>query len=89
MYVCIVPLKYIEYGVYGDLIIIYPKPYSMYLIKGDYVRVCMYVCTHVNISFCSPRRKHPQLPEGGFSDEIYSLNSILVINIITNAVSSY
>ena len=27
----IVPLKYIEYGVYGDLIIIYPKPYSIYL----------------------------------------------------------
>ena len=25
------PLKYIEYGVYGDLIIIYPKPYSIYL----------------------------------------------------------
>ena len=27
----IVPLKWIEYGVYGDLIIIYPKPYSIYL----------------------------------------------------------
>ena len=27
----IVPLKYIEYGVYGKLIIIYPKPYSIYL----------------------------------------------------------
>ena len=27
----IVPLKYIECGVYGDLIIIYPKPYSIYL----------------------------------------------------------
>ena len=27
----IVPLKQIEYGVYGDLIIIYPKPYSIYL----------------------------------------------------------
>ena len=26
----IVPLKKIEYGVYGDLIIIYPKPYSIY-----------------------------------------------------------
>ena len=25
----IVPLKYIEYGVYGDLVIIYPKPYSI------------------------------------------------------------
>ena len=25
------PFKYIEYGVYGDLIIIYPKPYSIYL----------------------------------------------------------
>ena len=32
----IVPLKQTEYGVYGDLIIIYPgpKPYSIYL-KGD------------------------------------------------------
>ena len=30
----IVPLKYIEYGVYGDLIITYQKPYSIYL-KGD------------------------------------------------------
>ena len=27
---CIVALKYIEYGVYGDLMIIYPKPYSIY-----------------------------------------------------------
>ena len=26
--VCIVPLKQIEYGLYGDLIMIYPKPYS-------------------------------------------------------------
>ena len=25
------PLKYIEYGVYGDPIITYPKPYSIYL----------------------------------------------------------
>ena len=27
----IVPLKKIGYRVYGDLIIIYPKPYSIYL----------------------------------------------------------
>ena len=27
----IIPLKSIEYGVYGDLIIIYPTPYSIYL----------------------------------------------------------
>ena len=27
----IFPLKKIEYGVYGELIIIYPKPYSIYL----------------------------------------------------------
>ena len=27
----IVPVKQIEYGVYGDLIILYPKPYSIYL----------------------------------------------------------
>ena len=26
-----VSLKYIEHGVYGDLIMIYPKPYSIYL----------------------------------------------------------
>ena len=25
------PLNEMEYGVYGDLIIIYPKPYSIYL----------------------------------------------------------
>ena len=25
------PLKWIEYGVYGDLIIMYPKPYSIYI----------------------------------------------------------
>ena len=28
---CIVPLKWIECGVYGDLSTIYPKPYSIYL----------------------------------------------------------
>ena len=27
----IVPLKYIEYGVFGDLIIRYARPYSIYL----------------------------------------------------------
>ena len=27
----IIPLKKIEYGVYGGLIIIYPKPYYIYL----------------------------------------------------------
>ena len=27
----IVPLKWIDYGVYADLILIYPKPYSIYL----------------------------------------------------------
>ena len=27
----IVPLKWIEHGAYGDLSIIYPKPYSIYL----------------------------------------------------------
>ena len=26
-----VPLKWIEYGVCGDLIVMYPKPYSIYL----------------------------------------------------------
>ena len=26
-----IPLKWIEYGVYGDLNIIDPKPYSIYL----------------------------------------------------------
>ena len=28
---CIVPLKLIEYGVCGDLILIYPEPYSIYM----------------------------------------------------------
>ena len=27
----IVPLKYVEYGVDGDLVIIYPEPYFIYL----------------------------------------------------------
>ena len=27
----IVPLKEIEYGVYGDPMLMYPKPYSIYL----------------------------------------------------------
>ena len=26
-----IPLKQIEYGVYGDLIATYPKPHSMYV----------------------------------------------------------
>ena len=29
-FLCVVPLEYIEYEVYGDLTIIYPKPYSIY-----------------------------------------------------------
>ena len=29
----IVPRKWIEYAVYGDLIIRYPKPYSIYLMR--------------------------------------------------------
>ena len=33
-FVTTVPLKYIEYGVYGDLTIIYPKA-IFYLLKGD------------------------------------------------------
>ena len=31
LYWDIVPLKWINYAVYGDLNIIYPKPYSIYL----------------------------------------------------------
>ena len=31
----IVPLKQIEYGIYGDLIIMYPKA-IFYLLKGGY-----------------------------------------------------
>ena len=31
----IAPLKLTEYGVYGDLLIFYPKPYSISL-RGDY-----------------------------------------------------
>ena len=34
----IVPLKYIEHGVYGDPIITYPKPYSIYL-RGTLIGV--------------------------------------------------
>ena len=33
----IVPLQKIEYGVYGDVIIIHPKPFSIYL-RGTIVR---------------------------------------------------
>ena len=32
-----VPLKQNEYGAYWDLIMIYPKPYSFYLLKGEYM----------------------------------------------------
>ena len=39
----IVRLKYIEDGVYGDLII-YPKPYSIYL-RGS---IHMYIYTHIH-----------------------------------------
>ena len=38
----IVPRKHIEYWVYGDLIIIYPKPYSIYVrgtVTGKLFRV--------------------------------------------------
>ena len=35
----IVPLKYLEYEVYRDLIIIYPKPYSLYL-RGSIPSYC-------------------------------------------------
>ena len=34
----VVPLKRIKYGVYGDLIIICPKPCSMYF-EGDYTEL--------------------------------------------------
>ena len=34
----VVPLKWIEYGVYGDLILRCPKPCSMYF-KGDYTHL--------------------------------------------------
>ena len=33
----IVPLKKIEHGLYGDLIMIYPKPYSIYAKGGLWV----------------------------------------------------
>ena len=36
----IVPLKWIEYGLYGDLIIICPKPYSVYLTGTISAREC-------------------------------------------------
>ena len=32
---CYQPLCVFQYGVYGDLVLIYPKPNSIYL-KGDY-----------------------------------------------------
>ena len=31
LYGDIVPLKNLEYGVFGDLVIIYPKPYPIYV----------------------------------------------------------
>ena len=37
----IVPLKWIEYGVYGDLIMTCPKPYSIYLRGTIRFRVCV------------------------------------------------
>ena len=36
----LVPLKEIEYGVYGDLTIIYPKPYSIYLRGSINLKQC-------------------------------------------------
>ena len=43
----IVPLSKIEYGTYGDLLVICPKPY--YLLKGDYSSISPYhgqSCSH-------------------------------------------
>ena len=36
----IVSPEYIEYGVYGDLIIVYPKT-RFYLLKGDYIPIVL------------------------------------------------
>ena len=38
-----VPFQEIEYRVYGVLIIIEPKPYPIYLIKGDYIAAVLRV----------------------------------------------
>ena len=40
---CIVPLKSIEYGLYGDLVIVYPESYSIYLI-GNICKVGWFSC---------------------------------------------
>ena len=41
-----VPLKYIEHGAYGDLIIMYPKPYSIHFRGTTMVQnPIMYVCS--------------------------------------------
>ena len=44
----IIPLKYIEYGLYADLIVIYPKPCSIYLrgtIGAWDILCCTMACT--------------------------------------------
>ena len=46
----IVPLKYIEDGVYGDLLITYPEPYSIY-IRGT---ISNTLCFPSNHAFMGP-----------------------------------
>ena len=43
-----VPLKQIEYGVYGDLVIIYPKPHSIYLRRTIGFRTLILEPNHPN-----------------------------------------
>ena len=43
-----VPLKQIEYGVYGDLVIIYPKPHSIYLRRTIGFRTLIPETNHPN-----------------------------------------
>ena len=46
----IVPLKQMEYRVYGDLIMIYPKPYSIYLRGTIGSKICR---NHARNSLCN------------------------------------
>ena len=72
----IVPRKQIECGVYGDLVIIYPKPYSIYL------RGTIAPCAEQSArAIPSPQEIFPELPclvgyEGHMSSSQNSLKGI-------------
>ena len=47
----VVPLKVMDYGASGDLIMMYPKPYPIYLIRGTITSVMVQRCTEASVSW--------------------------------------